>query len=257
MLVRLAVSGLLVELARGQIFQPPPPPPGRVFCGVTTPDQSAFATANSHPVSCNDASTGASLTSTLWHAVGDACEGSVPAEYLHGHGEHNYGEDATLEDCQRDLCEATAECTQAIETWGNTLSDCNPMDNYLLAGFKAIAWRDACVGARPSWTGAASFQPCTARPSGTDRAPRMCRGLQLRAARRCTAAARCDDSRGGPDVLRHAAAGGQQLRHDGDARRHVHVEHHFRSGSLGVLRGQLAHLFDLSYLHDPAVHGAG
>ena len=162
MLVRLVSGCLLVELARGQTIFQPPPPPARVFCGVTTPDQSAFATTNSHPVSCNDASTGRALSSTLWHAVRDACEGSVPSEYLHGHGEHNYGEDATLEDCQRDLCEATAECTQAIETWGNTLSDCNPMDNYMLSGFKAIAWRDACVGAPPSRAGAASPRRCAA-----------------------------------------------------------------------------------------------
>ena len=160
--MRLVSGCLLVELARGQTIFQPPPPPGRVFCGVTTPDQSAFATTENHPVSCNDVSTGASLGSTLWHAVRDACEGSVPAAYLHGGGEHNYGEDATLEDCQRDLCEATAECTQAIETWGNTLEQCNPMDNYAVSVFKAVAWRDACVGAPPSRTGAASFQRCAA-----------------------------------------------------------------------------------------------
>jgi len=82
--------------------------------------------------------------------------------YTSNTGEHPYSDGTTLEDCQRDLCEATAECTQAIETWGNTLSDCNPMDNYYVSVFKAIAWRDACVGAPPYRTGAASFQRCAA-----------------------------------------------------------------------------------------------
>eukprot|EP01045_Picozoa_sp_COSAG04_P033339 COSAG04_NODE_6865_length_1238_cov_9.361257_2_plen_152_part_01 len=123
MLVRLAVSGLLVELARGQAAP-------KVYCGVTTPDRAAFATTNGHPVTCNDVSTGANLVSTLGSAMTAACEGHIPAMYLSRTGEHPYSDGTTLEDCQRDLCEATAECTQAIETWGNTLEQCNPMDNY-------------------------------------------------------------------------------------------------------------------------------
>ena len=82
--------------------------------------------------------------------------------YTSNTGEHPYSDGTTLEDCQRDLCEATAECTQAIETWGNTLEQCNPMDNYAGSVFKAIAWRDACFGAPPYRTGAASTQRCAA-----------------------------------------------------------------------------------------------
>lgn len=161
--MRVASGLALLALARGQTAAP------RVNCGETEPDpaSAAFTTSNSHPDECRGAD-GANVGAVDWGHVVTACSGVIPNTYTGT----PYGLGTTAEQCRLDLCEATPECTAAIEAYGNDLEACNPAGNYLQAMYRAVAWRDACLGAH-----AGATPPSFAGPL---QAPRRPQPLNLR-----------------------------------------------------------------------------
>jgi len=102
-----------------------------------------FTSNNPSPVECRNADN-AALAGMLWTGVVAACAGSIPDTYTGP----PYGEGTTEAQCEADLCEATPACTAAIEAYGTGLENCNPPGNYMAVMYKAVAWRDACVGTR-------------------------------------------------------------------------------------------------------------
>jgi hypothetical protein len=140
-MMRVASGSALLALARGQ-----------VNCGETvpsypgispTPGVGMFTSNNPSPVECRNADN-AALAGMLWTGVVAACAGSIPDTYTGP----PYGEGTTEAQCQADLCEATPACTAAIEAYGTGLQNCNPPGNFMASVYKAVAWRDACVGTR-------------------------------------------------------------------------------------------------------------
>ena len=140
--MRVASGCALLALARGQ----------QVNCGETAPSYPGvvpppgvgmFTSNNPSPEECRNAD-GAPLTSLLWTGVATACAGSIPDTYTG----FPYGAGTTEAQCQADLCEAAPACTAAIEAYGTGLENCNPPGNYMASLYKAVAWRDACLGAR-------------------------------------------------------------------------------------------------------------
>lgn len=133
--MRVASGLTLFALARGQ----------GINCGEPEPVYSvaAFTTRNPSPDECRSPD-GASLSGVDWGRVVTACQGIIPSTYTGA----PYGVGTTAEQCRADLCEATPECTAAIEAWGNDLESCNPAGNYMQVVYRAKAWRDACIGAR-------------------------------------------------------------------------------------------------------------
>jgi hypothetical protein len=134
--MRVASGLTLFALARGQ--------DARINCGETEPVYSAatFASRSSIPDECRGAD-GANLGAVDWGHVVSACQGIIPITYTGP----PYGLGTTAEQCRADLCEATPSCTAAIEAYGNDLESCNPAGNYNEAVYRAVAWRDACLGA--------------------------------------------------------------------------------------------------------------
>jgi hypothetical protein len=133
--MRVASGCALLALARGQ-----------VNCGETAPSYPGagmFTSNNASPDECRGAD-GAALAGTLWNSVVAACAGSIPDTYTGP----PYGEGTTEAQCEADLCEATPACTAAIEAYGTGLQNCNPPGNFMASVYKAVAWRDACVGTR-------------------------------------------------------------------------------------------------------------
>ena len=146
--MRVASGLTLFALARGQGLN----------CGEAEPVYSAaaFTTRNSHPDECRSPD-GANLGAVDWGRVVTACQGIIPSSYTSA----PYGLGTTAEQCSADLCEATPECTAAIEAYANDLESCNPAGNYLQGLYRAVAWRDACIGAR------AEFAPTSPRAHRT------------------------------------------------------------------------------------------
>ena len=129
--MRVASGCALLALAQGQ------------YCGEPAPTYSPteFTSRNPSPDECRSAD-GASLGAVDWGQVTTHCEGIIPATYTGS----PYGAGTTAAQCQADLCEATPECTAAIEAYGNDLETCNPEGNFNEAMYRAVAWRDACLG---------------------------------------------------------------------------------------------------------------